>query len=71
MESVGRVSIVELGVVADAAIKHTSIGGNNCPENNALWHVTRITTRYTVNKESETALFVTRILDNAARELNV
>jgi len=30
--------------VADVAIKHTSVGGNNCPENYARRHVTRITT---------------------------
>ena len=36
--------MVELGAVADVAMKRTSVGGNNCPENHARRHVTRITT---------------------------
>ena len=35
--------MVELEAVAEVAIKHTSISGNNCPENHACRHVTRIT----------------------------
>jgi hypothetical protein len=36
--------MVELEAVADVAIERTSVGGNNCPENHAHRHVTRITT---------------------------
>jgi hypothetical protein len=36
--------MVERETAADVAMEDTSIGGNNCPENHARWHVTRITT---------------------------
>jgi hypothetical protein len=36
--------MVEPEAVAGVAIKDTSVGGNNCPENHAHRHVTRITT---------------------------
>jgi len=36
--------MVELEVVADVAMKDTSVGGNNCPEYHVLRHVTRVTT---------------------------
>jgi len=37
--------MVELEDVTDVAIKHTSVGGNNCHENHTPQHVTQVTTR--------------------------
>jgi len=44
--------------VADVAIEHTSLGGNNCPEIHAPQHVTRITTRTSISAGAAMEAFV-------------